>query len=204
MNTVTGVILAGGKSRRMGEDKRFIILGTGTLLDRCRSMLLEHFAEVLIITAQDSPPLDGQGCRVYQDLIADCGSLGGLYTGLHHASCSRIFVVACDMPFLNPQMIKFFVRRDPDADVVMGRLPNGLQPMHAIYAKQALPWFERRAQARQLKIQNIVSEPSLKITIADASEWAGIDPTSRSFQNVNTPADLAAARADLPRAPLSS
>lgn len=108
------------------------------------------------------------------------------------------------MPFLNPQMIKFFVRRAPDADVVMGRLPNGLQPMHAIYAKEALPWFERRAQARQLKIQDIVSEPSLKITIADASEWTGIDPISRSFQNVNTPADLAAARADLSRAPLSS
>jgi molybdenum cofactor guanylyltransferase len=204
VNTVTGIILAGGKSRRMGEDKRFITLGTATLLDRCRSVMTEHFEEVLIITAQDSPPLDGHGCRVYEDLVADCGSLGGLYTGLHHASCSRIFVVACDMPFLNSQLIKFFVSRDPDADVVIGRLPNGLQPMHAVYAKQALPWFERRAQARQLKIQDIVLEPSLKIAIAEASDWAGIDPTSRSFQNVNTPADLAAARVDLTHAPFSS
>lgn len=203
MKDVTGVILAGGKSRRMGEDKRFVAFGATTLLDRCRSIMMSNFGEVLIITAQDSPFLEGHGCRVYQDLIADCGSLGGLYTGLHHASCNRIFVVACDMPFLNPQMIGFFVNHDPDADVVMGRLSSGLQPMHAVYAKQALPWFERRARERQLKIQDIVLEPSLKIGIADASEWAGIDPTSRSFQNVNTPADLAAARADLSRAPLS-
>jgi molybdenum cofactor guanylyltransferase len=200
---VTGVILAGGKSRRMGEDKRFLTVGTATLLDRCRSIMSACFQEVLLITAQDSPPLEGHGCQVYQDLIPNCGSLGGLYTGLQYASSRRVFVVACDMPFLNHEMINFFVRRDPAADIVMGRLPSGLQPLHAIYAKRALPLLECRAHARQLKIQDMLSERSLKITVVDALEWAAIDAVSRSFQNVNTPAELDAARAELGRAPLA-
>lgn len=204
MNDVTGVILAGGKSRRMGEDKRFVTVGTATLLDRCRMVMMDCFEEVLIITAQDSGPLDGRGCRVCQDLIPDCGSLGGLYTGLRYASFDRIFVVACDMPFLDPRMIKFFVRHDPSADIVMGQLPVGLQPMHGVYAKTTLPVFERRARGRQLRIQDLVSDPLLKIIVVGWREWADIDPTSRSFKNVNTPADLAAARADASDPPLFS
>ncbi len=202
MSDVSGVILAGGKSRRMGEDKRFMTVGRATLLDRCRTVMMHCFKEVLIITAQDSGPLDGRGCRVCQDLIPDCGSLGGLYTGLHYAACGRIFVVACDMPFLDPQMIEFFVRHDPGADIVMGQLSVGLQPMHGVYAKAALPVLEQRARDKQLRIQDLVSDPSLKTTVVDWHEWADIDPTSRSFMNVNTPADLACARADASDPPL--
>jgi len=202
MADVTGVILAGGKSRRMGEDKRFLTVGTTTLLDRCRSVMLSIFPEVLIVTAQDSPPLEGRGCLVYQDLIPDCGSLGGLYTGLKKATCDRMFIVACDMPFLNHEMIRFFLGRDPAADVVMGRLPGGLQPLHAVYGKRALPVFERMALTRRLKIQDVVSEPSLRITLVDAPEWSHLDPDSRSFQNVNTPEDLLAARAEVSRSSL--
>ena len=180
----------------MGEDKRFVTVGTTTLLDRCRIVMMDCFEEVLIITAQDSRPLDGRGCRVCEDLIPNCGSLGGLYTGLHYASCGRIFVVACDMPFLNPKMIEFFVRYDPSAAIVMGQLFGGLQPMHGVYAKTTLPVLEQRARGGLLRIQDLVSEPFLKTTVVDWREWADIDPTSRSFKNVNTPADLAAARAD--------
>ncbi len=197
---VTGVLLAGGKSRRLGEDKRFVTVGSTTLLDRCRSNLLATFAEVLIVTAQDSTPLDEQGCRVHQDLIPECGSLGGLYTGLYHASCERIFVAACDMPFLNERMIRLFIERDPEADVVMARLPHGLQPLHAVYSKAVLPALEQRARLRQLRIQDLVDEPSLKVTYVTEKEWVQIDPSSKTFYNVNTPADLAAARDELARA----
>ena len=146
--------------------------------------------------------MDGRGGRVHQDLIADCGSLGGLYTGLHYARHDRIFVVACDMPFIASDMVRFFVSRDPYADIVMGRLPEGLQPLHAVYGKRALPVFERMARAKRLRIQNIVSEPSLSVVVLDPVEWAGIDPSSQSFQNLNTPADLEAARAFASRNPI--
>ncbi len=194
---VTGVILAGGKSRRMGEDKRFLQVGEATLLDRAVSVMAKLFPEVLIVIAQDSLPLTVTGYMVYRDLIADCGSLGGLYTGLARATEKRIFVVACDMPFLNPGMIQWFVDRDPGADIVMARLPTGLQPLHALYSKRALPVLERMATTHALKIQQIVSEPSLRTTVVLPAEWGERDALAQSFQNVNTPADLAAARAAL-------
>lgn len=202
MADVTGVILAGGKSRRMGEDKRFLTVGAASLLERCRSAMMSAFREVLIVTAQDSPPLEGDGCRVFQDLIPDCGSLGGLYTGLKMATSGRIFIVACDMPFLNQPMIRFFINRDPEADVVIGRLSTGLQPLHAVYGKGALTDIEQMVHARQLRIQEVVSRPSLKITIIDESEWRHIDPASRVFRNVNTPADLLMARDEASRSSL--
>ena len=191
---VTGVVLAGGKSRRMGEDKRFLAVGTATLLERSISVMKALFSDVLVVIAQDSPPLEASGCRIYRDVIAGCGSLGGLYTGLRSATHDRVFVVACDMPFLNRAMIKFFVERDPSADVTMGRLLDGLQPLHAVYGKRALPVLERMAKTGRLRIQDIVSEPALRITIVDPAEWSQLDPANRSFHNVNTPADLDAAR----------
>jgi molybdenum cofactor guanylyltransferase len=194
---VTGVILAGGKSRRMGEDKRFLMVGEATLLTRTVSVLATLFPEVLIIIAQDSAPLTVSGCTVHRDLIADCGSLGGLYTGLAKATRERIFVVACDMPFLNPDMIRWFVDRDPAADIVMARLPSGLQPLHALYGKRALPVLERMATSHELKIQQIALEPSLHTTFVSPSEWGERDALGQSFQNVNTPEDLEAARAAL-------
>lgn len=201
---VTGIILAGGKSRRMGEDKRFLKVGEATLLERSIHVMAQVFSDVLVVIAQDSPVLDVPGCRVHRDLIPDCGSLGGLYTGLMQASRSRIFAVACDMPFLNPDMIRWFLACDQEADIVMAQLETGLQPLHAVYGKRTLPYLKQRAEARQLKIQTVASEPSLRVRIVLPSEWKDLDPQSRSFQNVNSPADLQAARAAVSGISLSS
>lgn len=198
---VTGIILAGGKSRRMGEDKRFLPVGEATLLERVVSVMIPLFPEVLIVIAQDSPALAVSGCTVHRDVVADCGSLGGLFTGLVKAANQRVFVAACDMPFLNPDMIRWFLEYDALADIVMAALPSGLQPLHALYGKQALPVFERMVAVRELKIQHIASEPSLRTTLVTPAHWGARDALAQSFQNVNTPADLDAARAALRRYP---
>ena len=127
---VTGVLLAGGKSRRMGEDKRYLVVGEQTLLERGLAVLRSIFQEVLVVIAQDSPPLDVD-VRVVRDLVPECGSLGGLYTGLVQASTPFIFVVACDMPFLDPAVIAQFTSRRAAADIVMAKLAARLHPMHA-------------------------------------------------------------------------
>lgn len=179
----------------MGQDKRFIAIGTTTLLDRCCAVMRRVFREVLVIIAQDSEPLEVQGCRTYRDLIPNCGSLGGLYTGLEKASCERAFVVACDMPFLQEDVIRLFVTREPDADIVMAQLSSGVQPMHAVYRKRILPVLVRKAQTGQLRIQDLVAEPGFRVTLVQPHEWEQLDPRSRSFHNVNTPADLAMIKA---------
>jgi molybdenum cofactor guanylyltransferase len=199
-NEVTGVLLAGGKSRRMGEDKRYLVVGEETLLERGLGVLRSVFQEVLVVIAQDSPPV-GVDARVVRDLVPECGGLGGLYTGLMRATTSSIFVVACDMPFLDRTVIAQFTSRRATADIVMAKLAAQLHPMHALYGKRCLPVLEQMIQARQLKIQELVSHASLRVQYVTEADLLAIDPSGRSFQNVNTPADLEAARSLLVRVP---
>lgn len=199
---VTGVLLAGGKSRRMGEDKRYLVVGEQTLLERGLDVLRSIFQEVLVVIAQDSPPLDVDA-RVVRDLVPDCGSLGGVYTGLTQATAPCIFVVACDMPFLDQAVIAQFTSRRATADIVMAKLAARLHPMHALYGKRCLPALEQMIRARQLKIQEMVSHASLRVRYVTEAELLTLDPSGRSFQNVNTPADLEVARSLLARVPPS-
>jgi molybdopterin-guanine dinucleotide biosynthesis protein A len=199
---VTGVLLAGGKSRRMGEDKRHLVVGEQTLLERGLRVLQSIFQEVLVVIAQNSPPL-GIDARVVRDLVPDCGSLGGLYTGLTQATTPYIFVVACDMPFLNQAVIAQFTSRRAATDIVMAKLAARLHPMHALYSKRCLPVVDQMIGARQFKIQEIVSELSLRVRYVTEADLRSIDPSGHSFYNVNTMADLEAARSLLARIPPS-
>jgi len=199
---VTGVLLAGGNSRRMGEDKRYLVVGEQTLLERGLAVLRSIFQEVLVVIAQDSLPLK-VAARVVRDLVPDCGSLGGLYTGLTQATTPYIFVVACDMPFLDPAVIIQFTSRRASADIVMAKLAARLHPMHALYGKGCLPVVEQMIRARQLKIQEMLSHASLHVRYVTEADLLTIDPSGRSFHNVNTPADLEVARSLLSQFPPS-
>ncbi len=199
---VAGVLLAGGKSRRMGEDKRHLVVGEQTLIERGLAVLQSIFCEVLVVIAQDSPPLSIDA-RVVRDLVPDCGSLGGLYTGLTQATAPYIFVVACDMPFLNQTVMTQFTSRRETADIVMARLADRLHPMHALYSKRCLPALEEMIRARQFKIQEVVSHSSLRVHYVTEADLLTIDPSGHSFYNVNTMADLEAARSLLAQIPPS-
>ena len=199
---VTGVLLAGGKSRRMGEDKRYLVVGEHTLLERGLAVLRSIFQEVVVVIAQDSPALDVDA-RIVRDLVPDCGSLGGLYTGLTQATTPYIFMVACDMPFLDQAVISQFTSRRASIDIVMAKLAGRLHPLHALYSARCLPVIEQMVWARQLKVQEIVSCESLRVQYVTEVDLVGIDPFGRSFQNVNTPADLKVARSLLTQSPPS-
>ncbi|MDF0643379.1 MAG: molybdenum cofactor guanylyltransferase [Nitrospira sp.] len=190
---VAGILLAGGISRRMGEDKRFIEIGTRTLLERSLDILRSVFQDVMIVIAQDSPELRSI-VPVARDLVADCGSLGGLYTGLRHARTSRVFVVACDMPFFNQETVRYFVDLKSEADIVMANLHNGRHPMHALYGRRCLPVMESMMAARNLRIHRLLEHPELKPHTVTSEDLKLIDPDGRAFLNINTPADLELAR----------
>lgn len=190
---VTGILLAGGKSRRMGEDKRFLRVGEQTLFERSLAALRSIFHTVSVVIAQDSPPL-AVDVPVARDLVPGCGSLGGLYTGLKQAHTEYVFVVACDMPFLNPAAVRHMVSLKDRADIVMVRLEQGLQPTHALYSRRCLAVIEEMLQAHQFKIQQLAAHPSLHTCFVTEIELREIDHEGLSCINVNTPADLEAAR----------
>lgn len=190
---VTGVLLAGGKSRRMGQDKRLLSVGDETLYTRSLSVLRAIFERVVVVIAQDSP-LVASDAPVLRDVIPHCGSLGGLYTGLKEARTQWVFAVACDMPFLDPATIRHFVELKGQADVVMAKLQNRFQPMHALYHRNCLPIMESLIHAQDFKIHRLADHPALRVRVVTPEELSRLDPEGRSFYNVNTPDDLAAAR----------
>ncbi len=191
---MTGVLLAGGKSRRMGWDKRFLELEGRTLLERALSVLESLFSEVIVVVAEPVLRLSGLRHQVVTDLVPNCATLGGLYTGLSSAAHGRIFAAACDMPFLNQSVIKWMAKLDRNADVVMAQLANGLQPMHAVYSKACLPHLERMLNARNLKVQELSQTPGLSVRLVSEDELREADPQFLSFLNINTVADLEFAR----------
>ena len=190
---VTGVLLAGGKSRRMGQDKRLLSVGEETLYARSLSVLRSIFRGVIVVIAQDSPAVESV-TPVFRDLIPHCGSLGGLYTGLKQAETEWVFAVACDMPFLNSTVIRHFIELRGERDVVMAKLENGFHPMHALYHRNCLPAIERLIHAQDFKIQRLVEYPALRVRVVTSEELGPLDPQGHSFYNVNTPDDLSAAR----------
>lgn len=186
---VTGVLLAGGKSRRMGKDKRFLLVGGRPLYERSLAVLQALFQQVRIVIAQDSPPLSSD-VPVLRDLVPNCGTLGGIYTGLKEAATEHIFTVACDMPFLNPAVIRYLVSLKGPADIVIVLVRQGLQPTHALYSRRCLPVFEEMVRTGRLKVQDCIGHPSIKVRLVGYEELREIDPEGHSFLNVNTPTDL--------------
>ena len=151
------------------------------------------FQRVCVVIAQDSlsPPAH---VPVFRDAVPNCGSLGGLYTGLREASTSYIFVAACDMPFLNTNLIKYMVGLKEEADIVVASWKAQLQPTHAIYSKRCMASFEDMIRRQEMKIQDVFQQPSLTVRFMTENEVSQIDHEGRPFININNPADLDAAR----------
>ena len=191
---VTGVLIAGGKSRRMGQDKRFLKVDGTSLIDRTVDVLEEVFTSVVIALAGPLEHWNARGHPVVFDALPDCGSLGA-YRGLVASPQPKIFAVACDMPFLNPAVIRYMAGLDDGADIVAAKLGSGHQPMHAFYSRRCAPIFERMLTHRRLKIQDVFSHPDFRVKIVPESELTALDPKLLSFRNINTPEDLDSAAA---------
>lgn len=177
----------------MGEDKRFLPVGDRTLFERSCTVLQQIFNSVCVVIAQDSPDLE-IGVPVARDLMPNCGSLGGLYTGLRQATTTHIFLAACDMPFLNPHLIQYLVSLKCDADIVICRWKKRLQPTHALYSQHCCAVIEEMLHDHRLQIQSLVTNSTLCVRVVDDCEIERIDSDGRSFLNINTPSDLAIAR----------
>ena len=195
IENISGVLIAGGRSRRMGQDKRFMRVGGTSVFERTLSVLRSTFAENIVVLAEPIEMLDVQSCPVVYDLIPNSGSLGGLYTGLMSASRQRVFAVACDMPFLDPEVIRFMLSQDEAADVIVASLGARFQPMHAAYSKRCVPFLQAMAQRNELKIQNLFHQSALRIAILTEDLFRAVGGGLRSFQNINTPSELASAEA---------
>ncbi|MBI2881416.1 MAG: molybdenum cofactor guanylyltransferase [Candidatus Tectomicrobia bacterium] len=189
---VTGVILAGGQSRRMGTDKARLKVDGVPLLDRVARVFRRTFSANLVI-ANDPGLYLGLGLPVHTDVYPNRGSLVGIYTGLLNAETPYIFCASCDMPFLNERLIRFLVDLRAGFDWVLPFSGHGREPLHAVYGKGCLGPMERLIAEDNLAIVGIASEVRTRRVAAE--EVAALDPKFLSFMNCNTPEDLEAAAA---------
>lgn len=189
---VSGIILAGGKSRRMGGiNKALLEIGGQSIVERVRAALAAVIQDIAIIT---NTPEDFRflGLPMFGDLIQDCGSIGGLFTGLYQCSTSHGFFVGCDMPFLNEEVIAHMVRLIAHHDVIIPRIEGRLEPLHAIYSRRCLPYVRELILNEDLAIINLF--PKVKLLEVPQADLAVFDPDFRFIMNINTREDFEKAR----------
>jgi molybdopterin-guanine dinucleotide biosynthesis protein A len=149
-------------------------------------------ADVLIVT--NTPELYGfLGVPMVADVYPDHGSLGGIFSGLAAAPGDAAFTVACDMPFLHREVARLVVSRAAEGDVVIPRVGQQLQTMHAVYGKACLAPIEARLRVGRLKIVGFFD--SVRVVEIDEAAVARHRAPDVVFMNVNTPDELAHARA---------
>jgi len=188
---MTGIILAGGKSQRMGEDKAFLDSGGVPLFERVYRIFREIFSEIIIV-ANDVIPFERYEAILRRDIILGKGALGGLYTGIYHSSNYHAFCSACDMPFLNPRVIKYMEKERDEYDVIVPKTHDGLHPLHAIYSKKCLNPISQSLDRNDLKIVNFFQQ--VRVRYIEEMEIREFDPHMRSVINVNTEEEMEAVR----------
>jgi molybdopterin-guanine dinucleotide biosynthesis protein A len=183
---VTGVVLAGGASRRMGRDKAALVLEGETLLARVIRRLESATREVVVVGSPERTQL-APGARVVPDARPGLGPLGGIYSGLLASTTPYAFVVACDMPFLNPALVWYLLGLAEGYDAVVPRTTRGTEQLHAVYGRTCLPALAARLDAGELAVVGLYD--SIRVRVVEPAEWAPYDPDGRSMLNVNTPAE---------------
>ena len=182
----TAVVLAGGKSSRMGRPKSLLLFDGEPLIAHIVRALQRMFAETVIVAApeQDLPELPA---ILVRDEIAYQGPVGGIYYGLKAASGNFCFVTSCDVPFLNPALISHLTSQIFNHDVVVPHWENRFQPLHAVYRTSVLPLLKEQLERGELR--PIYLFDKVRACKIGEDEIRRFDPEGLSFLNMNTPDD---------------
>lgn len=197
---LTAAILAGGQSRRMGEDKALLEMEGRALIEYVLDVA-NRVADETLIVATDRPEYERFQCRIVPDKYPRSGSLGGIYTALSEATHDYCLVLACDMPFINEDLLKFMMEVPGNYDVLVPSLAaersdqggeETLETLHAMYRKSCIPAIERQLNAGVFKVIGFFSEVNVQKLSEDVI--VQYDPQLLSFFNANTPEEFAWAR----------
>lgn len=182
-----GIILAGGQSLRFGEDKAFAKIGNSLMIESLICLLLPLFPGLIVVT-NFPDKYRGFPVSVVEDEIRGIGPLGGIYSGLLRSDSEYNFVCACDMPYLNPEFVRFMLERDIDSDAVIPRRSDKIEPLCAVYSKKIIPKIKENIAKGRYKIQDLFG--NLNIEYVEEDIINEFDPDNLMFLNVNSKKDL--------------
>ena len=196
----SAAILAGGKSTRMGTNKALLEVGGGAMLGRTAELLRPLVGELFLV-ADDAAPYAGLGLPVIPDVHTGRGAVGGIHAALEHAALPFVLCVGCDMPFIGRSVVELLLgSARPGDDALLPRIGGYPEPLLAVYSRSARAGFVRAIRAGRLRVVDALE--GLRVRFIEERELRVADVALRSFVNVNTPEDLAAARvADAHEAP---
>jgi molybdopterin-guanine dinucleotide biosynthesis protein A len=184
---VTGVILVGGKSRRMGVDKAFLEIDGTPLFERVLRVFQDVFVRTILI-GDTAGPFSRYGLPVYPDIYSG-SALGGLYTGLVHGGTPHIFVSACDVPFPSSAVVRHLISLRNGFDAVVPTGSDGFEPLFAVYSATCRELMKQFLEIGAVRIFDLF--PELNVRTVPVEELARLDGGNRTFVNINTPEDLA-------------
>ena len=193
---VSGIVLAGGMSRRLGRDKAVEPVGGEPLIRRVIGRLATVTDQTVVVVGDaergSELPLP-ESAKIAVDLYPGAGSLGGIFTGLSATSANWGMVVACDMPFLNLDLLERLLEMRNGSDAVVPMLDGRPEPTHAIYSRECIPHIEPLLKANELKIAGFFDR--VRVKYVGEAQIESSDPDHLSFFNVNTESDLVRALA---------
>ncbi len=192
---ISCIVLAGGKGLRLGRNKVSETVGNRSLLERVILNLSSLASDIIIVTATAQPFsqfIDYPKLRIATDTYLGKGPLGGIYAGLVASDSFHNLVVACDMPFLNQGLLRYMIQLSPNFDLVIPRVGDMVEPLHAVYGKGCLVHIEQLLKQDNLGAFELLSR--VRVRYVETMEINRFDPKHLSFFNINTEADLARAR----------
>lgn len=192
-SSCTPVVLAGGKSSRMGRDKAFISLAGRPVIERILEGLAEVFSLPPVIITNSPAAYVELGVQTEQDLVPGKGPLSGIQAGFCHSFSPYIFVVGCDMPFLQPEFIRLMLARVQKYDAVVPESGGKVHPLHAVYSRCCAAVIEDRLAQNQYKAVTFLSQVNVFYIRPETTEMQQC--AEQSLINVNTPEDFACAEA---------
>lgn len=181
---ITGIVLAGGKSTRMGTDKAFLQLKGKPFISHILEAIQQCSEDIFVVS--NNPKLDELGITRFPDSVPGLGPVGGIHTGLSHSKTEFNLIVACDTPFLSQETIHYLIEGiDEKHDIFIVQCEGVQMPLIGIYRKSSMTYFSQAIDEKKLGLQKLLATLQTKIIILPESH-------AKSVWNINTPSDLKA------------
>jgi molybdopterin-guanine dinucleotide biosynthesis protein A len=181
---MTGIVLSGGENRRMGTDKAFLKVAGIPMIEHVLRSLKSVFHDIIIVTNAPERYAAFQA-KVVTDAFDKRGPLSGIYSGLLRSADEYNFVVACDMPFLNPDLIAYLAGLADGHDIVVPSVDGLLEPLHAVYRRNLIPLMHEQLRQDRRRIRELFGKVHMRYVTEQ--EIDRFDPARKSFKNLNTP-----------------
>ena len=187
--TCTGIILAGGESKRLNNvEKSNLLVGNKRIIERMMTVFEKLFSEIILVSNHPTTYLEWNAI-VVKDIYTKRSSLTGVHSGLFYTRTDHAFIAACDTPFLKMDLVKVIVQHvEPGADVVIPNTEAGMEPLCAVYSRRCLQAVQTSLERKNFKIRDFFKK--LKVIEVPEIVLRKKDPELLSFFNVNTPDDL--------------